>query len=128
MRTSNYVSITGNLGGPIEIKETKPGKEVARMSVAETVSRLNAETGGYEQVHTNWIPITAFSGLAQRAAKSLKKGDRITVTGSIKTTSYEKDGTSRRGFEVIADSIEKATLLSKADSGAGCDDFKNEAV
>lgn len=118
MRTSNFISLTGNMGGAVELKEAKPGMEVARLSVAETVSRPNAQTGLFEQVHTNWIPVTAFGSLAKRAVKSLKKGDRVTVLGTLKSSSYEKDGENRRGFEVIAHSIEKAQLLGKADSEA----------
>lgn len=114
MRTSNFISVTGNLGGDVELRKPARGEEVARLSLAETVSRPNAKTGEFEQVHTNWIPVTAFGSLARRASQSLKKGDRVTILGTLKTSSYEKDGESRRGFDVIAYSIEKAQLLSKA--------------
>jgi len=116
MRTSNFISLTGNLGGAVEMKKTAGGDEVSRLSIAETVSRPNPRTGEFEQVHTNWIPVAAFGSLARRAAQALKKGERVTVLGSLKTSSYEKDGENRRGFEVIAYSIEKAQLLSKASS------------
>jgi single-strand DNA-binding protein len=115
MRSSNFVSVTGNMGGPVEMREAKAGVNIARLSVAETVSRPNPQTGVFEQVHTNWIPVTAFGSLAKRAAKSLKKGDRVTVLGTLKTSSFEKDGEARRGFELIAYSIEMAQLLVKAD-------------
>ena len=114
MRTSNFISVTGNLGGDVEVRKSERGEEVARLSVAETVSRPNAKTGEYEQVHTNWIPVTAFGSLARRTMQSLKKGDRVTVLGSLKTSNYEKEGVSRKGFEVIAYSVEKTQLLSKA--------------
>jgi single-strand DNA-binding protein len=113
MRTSNYISVTGNLGGEVEVKKPAPGEEVVRLSLAETVSRANPKTGEFEQVHTNWIPVTAFGSLARRAQQGLKKGDRVTIQGTLKTSSYDKDGESRRGFEIIADSIEKAQLLTK---------------
>jgi single-strand DNA-binding protein len=116
MRTSNFISVTGNLGSAVEIRKPDQGEDVAKLSVAETVSRMNAKTAEFEQVHTNWIPVVAFGTLAQRAAQALKKGDRVTVVGTLKTSSYEKDGESRRGFEVVAYSIEKAQFLSKADS------------
>jgi single stranded DNA-binding protein len=136
MRTSNFVSVTGNLGGVVELKDSGSGREVAKLSLAETVSRPNPNTGVYEPVHTNWIPVTAFAGLARRAAKALKKGDRITVLGSLKTSSYEKDGENRRGFEVIAHSIEKAQFLARADAGPpdsspdspSFDDFQSESL
>lgn len=136
MRASNFISLTGNLGGPVEVKETKAGVGVARLSIAETVSRPNSQTGVFEQVHTNWIPVTAFGSLAKRSAKSLKKGDRVTVLGTLKTATFEKDGETRRGFEVIAYSIEKAQLLARADgldpavaeSFPPFDEFKGDTI
>ena len=136
MRASNFISLTGNLGADVEQRESKPGTEIARLSVAETVSRPNPKTGAFEQVHTNWSPVTAFGSLAKRAVKSLKKGDRVTVLGTLKSSSYEKDGENRRGFEVIAYSIEKAGLLGRADTldpaaGAGFppfDQYRDESV
>lgn len=115
MRTSNFVTVTGNLGAEVEIKRAEGSDEIARMSVAETVMRPNAK-GEFVPVHTNWIPVTAFGGLARRAVQSLKKGDRVTVHGTIRTRSYEKDGQKHRGFEVVADSIERAQLLARAES------------
>lgn len=117
MRTSNFVSVTGNLGADVEIRKPEQGEEVAKLSIAETVSRMNSKTGEFEQVHTNWIPVVAFGSLAQRADQALKKGDRVTVVGTLKTSSYEKDGENRRGFEVVAYSIERAQFLAKADLG-----------
>ncbi len=113
MRASNLFTVSGNIGGPVEIRDAA-GVEVARLSVAESVVRLRSETGQFEVTHTNWIPITAFGSLAKRAASGLKKGDRVTVIGSIKTTSFEKDGENRKGFELIADSIERTQILAKA--------------
>jgi len=106
-------TVSGNIGGPVEIRDAA-GVEVARLSVAESVVRLRSETGKFEVTHTNWIPITAFGSLAKRAASGLKKGDRVTVIGSIKTTLFEKDGENRKGFELIADSIERTQILAKA--------------
>lgn len=113
MRASNLFTVSGNIGGPVEIRDAA-GVDVARLSVAESVARLNGETGQYEVTHTNWIPITAFGSLARRAAYGLKKGERVTVIGSIKTTSFEKDGENRKGFELIAESIERTQILAKA--------------
>ncbi len=116
MRASNFVHLAGNLGGAVELRKGEPA--VARLSVAETVARFNRETGKFEASHTNWIPVTAFGRLARRAAQTLKKGDRVVIQGSLRSTTYEKDGENRRGFELIADAIEKAQLLPRAEEGA----------
>ncbi len=115
MRHSNHVQITGNLGGPVELKALPEGKFIAKLSLAENQSIFDPKTNEYKVGWTNWIPITVFGNLAKRVAKSLKKGDRITVMGEIKTRSYEVKGEKRYGFEVLGDSIEKSSFLAKAE-------------
>lgn len=114
MRSTNFIFVTGNIGSDVEAKKLASGEDVVRLSIAESVSKPNTKTGEFEQVHTNWIPVTAFGSLANRAIHSLKKGDRVTVLGTVKISSYEKDGENRRGFEIIADTIEKSHLLPRA--------------
>ncbi len=120
MRESNFVSFTGNIGSDVELRGGTNGKDVATVSLAETFSRRIEGSQNYEPVHTNWIPVTLFGSLAKRAAKSLKKGERVTVVGSLKTSTYEKEGERRRSFEVIANAIERSTLLdSSRPTGGG---------
>lgn len=115
MRPSNYVHITGNLGGSVETHKSESGIQVSKFNIAETVSRQNPKTGIYETAYTNWVPVSVFGSLAKRAAKSLKTGDRVSVLGTLKTASFEANGEKRRTFEVVAYSIDKAGLLPRSD-------------
>lgn len=112
MRSTNFVQVIGNIGADLKSKQTPNGTDVVAFTVAENVSKQNAE-GVYEQTHTNWIPVTAFGALAKRAEVVLKKGDRVSVAGTLKTGSYEKDGRTVYTFELVADSIEKSEHLGR---------------
>jgi len=46
----------------------------------------------------DFIPCSAWKGAATTIATYCKKGDKITLTGSIRTNSYEKDGERRYGW------------------------------
>ena len=126
MSFQNQFYLTGNLGADPELfQKTADSPGVLAFSVAENVTRLNEATRAFETVHTNWYPVKAFGSLAARAKASLKKGDRVVVTGRIRTYQYENaSGETRYGFEVLADDIVRSQLLPKADAlGAAGPDF-----
>jgi single-strand DNA-binding protein len=120
MSIQNQVYLTGNLGADPEFHqkgEESPG--VLAFSLAENVTRYNEEKSAYETVHTNWHPVRAFGSLAARARAALKKGDRVSVSGRIRTFQYEtKAGETRYGFEVHAEDITRSQLLPRAEAAA----------
>ena len=73
------ITAHGNLGRDPEIKDVKD-TQVAEFSLA-------AKTGKDE---TTWINCTVWGKRADVVKEYLHKGDRITVAGSGKITTYEK--------------------------------------
>ena len=62
----------------------------------------------------DFIPVVCWRGLAENAAKYLRKGSKAAVVGSLQVRSYEvNDGTKRFVTEVLADEVE---FLSPAQS------------
>ncbi|OFZ78438.1 MAG: hypothetical protein A2583_13800 [Bdellovibrionales bacterium RIFOXYD1_FULL_53_11] len=114
---TNQIIITGNLGAGPEIhKKSDDSKGVVSFTLAENVSRLNEKTKQYEQAHTNWFPVKAFGSLGARVRAGLKKGDRVMVTGRLRTFQYEtKDGAKANGFEVLADDVTPSGILPKGE-------------
>ncbi|MGK5088262.1 single-stranded DNA-binding protein [Bdellovibrionota bacterium FG-2] len=115
MSTTNQVVVTGNIGSdPEHYKKSEDSNGVVTFSLAESISKLNEKTKQYEQVHTNWFPIRSFGNLGSRVKGTLKKGDRVSVTGTLKTYQYETaDGRMLWAFEVLADDINYSKLLPK---------------
>jgi len=116
MNHQNQFVITGNLGAdPEHYKKSEDSAGLVTFNLAQNVSRLNEKTKKYEQAHTNWFPIRAFGHLGARVKSGLKKGDRVTVFGKIRTYQFEEPGgTIRYGFEVLADDVCPTGILSKA--------------
>jgi single-strand DNA-binding protein len=126
---SNSFTVTGNLGADPELhKKNENSSGVVSFNLAENVSRYSEESRKYEQTHTNWFQVRSFGNLAARVKAILKKGDRVTVFGKIRTYQYEdKSGQSRFGFEVLADDIAISSILPKA-SEPDFDAFKDDEV
>ena len=109
----NKVYLIGNLTRDPEISTTTSGISVCRMSIAVGRRFANAE-GGRD---TDFFNVTAWRGTADNCAKFLKKGNKIAVSGSIQTRSYEKaDGTKGFSIDIVADEVE--FLTSKNDGSA----------
>ncbi|MEK6706670.1 MAG: single-stranded DNA-binding protein [Bdellovibrionota bacterium] len=115
MSSTNQVILTGNLGADPEVYKKGEGSAgVISFSIAENVTRLNEKTKKYEPAHTNWFPVRAFGGLGNRVLSGVKKGDRVTVFGKLRTYRYETpDGRMVSAFEVLADSVIPSGILPK---------------
>lgn len=64
---------------------------------------------------TEWVSVTVWGKRADGLAKILSKGSRICVEGSLRTSSYEKDGEKRYKTEVNATNV----VLCGGSRGAG---------
>ena len=76
------------------------------------------------QERTEWHSITVWGKRGEALAKILAKGSNIFVEGSLRTSSYEKDGEKRYRTEIVANNI----LLTgrrggEAGAARGGDDF-----
>lgn len=100
----NSVQILGNLTREPELKATRTGKAVARITVA--VSRSHTTQSGEKKELTDFITVIAWGKLAEAAGSQLHKGTRVFVEGRYSTRSYEaQDGSRRYVTEVVANLI-----------------------
>lgn len=96
----NRVQLIGHLGQDPEIKTLESGKKVANFTIATNDSFKNTE--GQKVEETTWHNIVAWNGLAERAAKFLKKGKEVAIDGRIVYRSYEdKKGVTKYVTEVV---------------------------
>jgi len=92
--------LTGNLGRDPEIKETRNGKSMANLSVASTTKRSDRDP------ETTWVDVVCFDELALGAAGSLRKGQKVVVTGSLVMETFRrKDGSEGTALRMVASDI-----------------------
>ena len=98
------LTIKGNLATDPEIITLTSTKKLKMRVITNDVYK--DETGAFKNKDTSGWNIEAWGELAEQAYKALKKGDNVTIMGTIKERSYDdKEGNRRYVVEVKADSI-----------------------
>lgn len=106
----NKTILVGNLTKDPDLRQTSAGTAVCTFTLA--VQRRFSDASGERKA--DFIPVVCWRGLAENAAKYLRKGSKAAVVGSLQVRSYEaNDGTKRFVTEVLADEVE---FLSPAQS------------
>ena len=100
----NQIYLLGNLTRDPEIKYTNEGVAICEMGLAVNKKWTNKE--GKEVESVDFFNATAWHNLAENCAASLKKGDRILVTGHLNLRSWEnKDGKKYNIINITADIV-----------------------
>lgn len=119
----NKVMLVGRLGADPEIRRTQSGKPIANLRLATEKSWKNKDSG--EKVtKTEWHKVVILAeGLAKIAEQYFKKGDLISVFGSLQTRKWQhQDGSDRYSTEVVLQPYEgEATILASAPGNKGGD-------
>ena len=99
----NKVMLLGNLGADPELRVTPGGQSVLKLRLATTESYL--DKNNTRQERTEWHSITVWGKRGEALSRILSKGSSMFVEGSIRTSSYEKDGEKRYRTEITANNI-----------------------
>ncbi|WP_051908476.1 single-stranded DNA-binding protein [Candidatus Odyssella acanthamoebae] len=100
MSSLNKVTLIGNVGQDLELKETANGSTYVRISLATTESWKD-KTTGQKKEYTTWHNLKFYDQLAHTCMQYVKKGSKIYVEGSLRTSEYEKNGVKHKFTEII---------------------------
>jgi single-strand DNA-binding protein len=119
---SNFITFIGNLTDDPELRFTQNGAAVATLRVASN-RRFNDRSGN-QQEETTYLNVNCWRELAENAAESLSKGDRVIVIGRVRVRSYEnREGQTVWTTEIEADEIAPSLRWARAEvnrvSGSG---------
>lgn len=106
------VTVTGNIGTPVEKKVSKSGKPYAEFRIAENY-------GKDQNKITYWYTVRAF--IDEMSQDMLGKGMFVEVKGELKTEKYvDKQGQEQIGRTMLSFSVNPAEFPTKAEgSGTG---------
>jgi len=99
----NKVFLLGNLGADPEVRYTSSGTTVMHFRLATNESFLDRNRELTER--TEWHNIVMFGTRAEGLSRVLTKGTCLLVEGTLRTSSYEKEGTKRYRTEIHARDI-----------------------
>ncbi|MEM6708292.1 MAG: single-stranded DNA-binding protein [Pseudomonadota bacterium] len=115
-RGINKVILIGNLGRDPETRYSQGGSAVTNFSVATSESWRDKGSGEMQE-RTEWHNVVCFARLAEIAGEYLKKGSKVYIEGSLRTSSWEQDGQKRYRTEVMARELQM--LDSRGMQGGG---------
>lgn len=102
----NSVFMIGRLVAEPEAASTSSGIACCRFRIA--VDRSYKDKDGNTQ--TDFIPVTAWRGLADLCNRYLSKGKQVAVKGELHTSTYtNKDGEKKYSWNITADQVKFLT-------------------
>lgn len=103
--TDNNVTLVGNITRDPELRFLPNGTANATFGLAVNRRWQNRQTNEWEE-KVSFFNVVAWREMAENAAASLTKGNRVLVTGRLEQRTYEtQDGEKRNVVEIIADEI-----------------------
>lgn len=115
-------TIIGNLGKDPQFQTSQDGRtDYTRLNVAWSESSKD-RTGQWVNGPVVWVFATVFGNQAQNVARSLKKGDRVVLSGDLKAEEWQSDQGPQTTFtmrvnQVGASFIAQQVSVQKQQSG-----------
>jgi single-strand DNA-binding protein len=109
-----HVTLQGWLGGDVTVREAG-GVPVATFRVACTPRRYQRKTDEWVDGDTQWYTITAWRGLAENCAASLRRGDPVAVHGRLNAQVW----TNSAGIEVTSFEVDALLVGHDLNRGVG---------
>jgi single-strand DNA-binding protein len=104
MTAGNSITVVGNITKDPELRFTNTGRATASFGLA--VNRRWQNAGGEWQEAVSYFNISTWGDMAENAASSLGKGDRVVVNGRLDQRSWETgEGEKRSTIEIVADEV-----------------------
>lgn len=131
-RGVNKVILVGNLGKDPDVRYMPNGAAVTSITVATSDSWKDKSTGQPVE-KTEWHNVVFYRKLAEIAGQYLKKGSKVYIEGSLKTSKWQdkETGSDRYKTEIVANEMQMldsrgggSTEFSPSSSQGANDNFK----
>ena len=99
-------TLVGNLVADPELRYTPNGAAVCNFKVAQTPRTFDKQSNEWKDGEAIFMPCSIWREAAENVSESFKRGDRVIVTGRLKSRSYEtKEGDKRTVIELEAEEV-----------------------
>ncbi|MBF2052626.1 MAG: single-stranded DNA-binding protein [Candidatus Sericytochromatia bacterium] len=104
MAANNQVVLIGRAGNNVsdDVRHLQSGSMVAEVRLA--VNRPGKDSMGNPV--TDWISCQFWNKQGERLSEFVKKGDLISVTGSVRVDSWEQDGQKRQKYFIHGENFQ----------------------
>ena len=102
---SEQVTVRGLVATSPRSVVTESGLAVTSFRLAAPSRRFDSDTSSWVTDATNWYTVSSFRRLAENAAASISKGDRILVHGRLRVRDWDNGERSGTSVELDAESM-----------------------
>ncbi|HWL78826.1 single-stranded DNA-binding protein [Microbacterium sp.] len=102
---SETITVSGVVATPPELRRSSAGVPITSFRLAAGQRRYDRATNTWVDNGTNWYRVSAFRALAQNGIASLRKGDRVLVSGKLKVRDWDNGVKSGTDVDIEADAM-----------------------
>jgi single-strand DNA-binding protein len=102
---SDIITLTGVVATIPRAITTSEGLAITSFRLASTQRRFDRAQEKWVDGETNWYTVTTFRQLAANSAVSVKKGERVVVTGRLRIRDWVSGDKTGTNIDVEADAI-----------------------
>lgn len=118
----NVCVLSGRLTKAVELRATGSGTSVASFTMA-------VDDGWGDKKKTYFLPVIVWQKAAEACAKSLAKGQMVTVKGRITTRNWDdQQGQRHYVTEIVADNVEFGRKPKGAGGQDGAEEVPDELI
>lgn len=100
------ITVVGNLVADPVLRVVPGERDLARFRIASNVRRYDAELGRVVDVRTSFFSVSCWGYLAANVGESLRRGERVVVSGRLEVREYTGDDkVLRTSVDITADSV-----------------------
>lgn len=98
----DMITLTGLVATTPRHLTTSQGVAITSFRLASSQRRFDPQLNRWVDTDTNWYTVSSFRGLAENAADSVSKGDRVVVVGQLRIRDWENTDRSGTTVEIEA--------------------------
>jgi len=103
---AEHLTVRGFVASQPSFFETADKLQIVNFRLGAPDRRIDRATGEWGDADLNWFTVKVFRELARNVMASIRKGERVVVTGRLKISQYRRsDGTYGTSAEVLADTV-----------------------
>ena len=92
------------VGTEVELRFTPGGRAIAEFMAVAVDRKRDGDK--WVDGDKSWFRVTVFGQLAEHFANSdPKKGDKVSITGTVRVEEWESNGQKNKAVKIVADSI-----------------------
>lgn len=105
MNNTNTIALTGLVATEPRAIITGAGTAITSFRLASTLRRFDKTRQEWVDDITNWYSVSTYRALAGNVASSVKKGERVVVTGRLRLRQWDTGQKSGMSADIDADSV-----------------------